>query len=393
MQKNTRRVLWIALCLFSLAVSSCTGPSRNSNESQPAATPAAPQKTAKWEVQFRSPGSVGLGGANLATFSYSSISVVSASVVFVAGDMPDLKASTGRSGVIVHTTDGGRNWKETIVRQPGMEIPTLNGIHFVDQNTGWAVGVDSRENGVVLKTVDGGASWSAQKLAFKQSPTCIFFLDSNTGWMGGGTPLPQDEDSEGGPSDLLTTTDGGSTWKSARRFSVSIRDIFFLNKSLGWIGGYRASIYETTDGGVSWIQQRSELETAEGSAQTAGEAGQRFSISSIQYLDQQNGWAGAASEDSNQGRALGTNNGGTTWTRRWIVADSGVNDLFFLSPTVGWAATNLGRYVYHTPDGGRSWFSEPISFEQELPIYRIAGADLSHIWAVGGGGIYVRVVE
>jgi len=28
-----------------------------------------------------------------------------------------------------------------------------------------------------------------------------------------------------------------------------------------------------------------------------------------------------------------------------------------------------------------------------VPIYRIAGADASHVWAVGGGGIFFRVVE
>ncbi|HKG21239.1 MAG TPA: YCF48-related protein [Blastocatellia bacterium] len=392
MRMNPRRAACIALCLFSLTRWGCTEPGKNSNQAAPAQPAAGPQKLAKWVAQFRSPASAGFAGTNLATFSYASISVVSPSVVFVAGDMPDSKNSDGRAGVIVNTTDGGRTWKETVVRQPGLEIPTVNAIHFVDQNTGWAVGADSKGNGVVLKTADGGAAWSAQRLAFKQSPTCVFFVDAATGWMGAGTPLPQDEDSNGGPSDLLATTDGGATWRSARRLPVSISDIFFLDKANGWAAGYRGSIYQTTDGGVSWIQQRSELE-AEGAAKAVGETGQGFSITSIQFLDRQNGWAGASAEEANAGRALGTNNGGTTWTRRWIVADSGVNDIFFLSPTVGWAATNLGKFIYHTPDGARSWFSEPIIFDQELPIYKIAGADLSHVWAVGGGAIYTRVVE
>lgn len=393
MQKKTPSALWIALCLLSFAASGCTSANQNSNQADPIAQTAAPQRAAKWVAQFRSPSSAGYAGPNLGVFSYASISVVSPSVVFVAGDMPDSKNAEGRAGVVVHTTDGGRNWKETVVRPPGMEIPTLNGIHFVDQNTGWAVGLDSKDNGVVLKTVDGGASWSAQKLTFKQRPSCIFFVDSSNGWMGGGTPLPEDEESEGGPSDLLATTDGGATWRSARRLPVTIRDVFFLDKSRGWAAGYRGAIYQTTDGGTSWVQQRSELEVPEGSARTTGEMGQRFSITGIQFLDPQNGWASASADEANAGRALGTNNGGTTWVRRWIVADSGVNDIFFLSPTVGWAATNRGRFIYHTPDGARSWFSEPIIFEQELPIYRLAGADLNHVWAVGGGAIYARMVE
>jgi len=395
MQKNTRIAVWIAACLLSLTASSCTNTNTNLNSNQANSNQqaTAQQKTGKWVAQFRSPESRDVSGTNLATYSYASISVVSPSAVFVAGDMPDSKNSASRVGVIVSTTDGGSNWKETVIRQPGLEIPTLNGIHFVDQNTGWAVGADSRGNGVALKTVDGGTTWANQKLAFKQTPTTVFFTDSNNGWMGGSTPLPSDEESEGGPSDLLTTTDGGATWRSARRLPVSILDIFFLDKSAGWAAGHRGSIYHTTDGGATWAQQRSELEGSGTGGGFNAEQRQNFAITSIQFVDPQNGWAAAAAADADAGRALGTSNGGATWTRRWVVQNSGINDLFFVSPTVGWAATSLGKYIYYTPNGAGSWLSEPLIFEQELPIYKIAGAGPSHVWAVGGGAIYKRVVE
>jgi photosystem II stability/assembly factor-like uncharacterized protein len=62
----------------------------------------------------------------------------------------------GRPGsAALHSDDGGRNWK--IVRT-GQNLP-LYGIHFSDEQHGWAVGA----LGVVIATADGGKSWQVQR--------------------------------------------------------------------------------------------------------------------------------------------------------------------------------------------------------------------------------------
>ena len=62
----------------------------------------------------------------------------------------------GRPGsVIVHSGDRGNNWE---VQRTGQPIP-LQGIWFIDEQHGWAVG----ELGTILATRDGGKSWNVQR--------------------------------------------------------------------------------------------------------------------------------------------------------------------------------------------------------------------------------------
>jgi photosystem II stability/assembly factor-like uncharacterized protein len=62
----------------------------------------------------------------------------------------------GRPGsLVLHTWDGGRSWQ---AQQTGQPLP-LHGVHFVNQQQGWAVG----ELGTILATRDGGRTWKAQR--------------------------------------------------------------------------------------------------------------------------------------------------------------------------------------------------------------------------------------
>jgi photosystem II stability/assembly factor-like uncharacterized protein len=344
-------------------------------------------KQARWVAQYRTPlsSSSKYAGTSLAFFSYNSISVVSADVVFVAADMPNPKNERERIAVMVRTTDGGNSWTELPIEQADIKITTLNAVSFVSQTLGWAAGANSRGAGVVAKTTDGGQSWALYELKFNQMPTSIFFVDESTGWMGGVTQRPDREDEEGGPSQLLATTDGGRTWVAQYRVPVSITDIHFTDKKNGWAVGFQGAIYHTSDGGQSWNRQRSELEPS-GIPKPAGE---EFTLRGIHFIDPQRGWAVARSESEEAGRLLATTNGGLTWSRVFG-SNEKFWDVFFVSPNEGWIAAGA-RYIYHTTDGGYQWQTEPISFEQNMPIYRLGGTDASHMWAVGGGAIFYRL--
>ncbi|HXG68124.1 MAG TPA: YCF48-related protein [Blastocatellia bacterium] len=391
----TGRSLWlIYIALTVLAQMGCKPSAQNSNQANTSGPPK-PVKVGKWVNQFRSPASLPYSGTHLALFSYSSISVVSPEVVFVAGDVPNVpKNENERIGVVVRTTDGGKTWTEFFIKQPGMKITTLNGVHFVNPNLGWVVGIDSKGGGVVLKTTDAGANWTVSQLNFKQQPTAVYFADEHTGWMGGATALADDEEEIGGPSDILATTDGGATWYPQRRVPTSINKFTFIDKQTGWAGGHKGAIYHTEDGGRTWNAQKSELEVSEGPLHQTPEGHLMFSIQGIHFVDRENGFAAASSQTGDdKGRMLKTTNGGQSWARTWIVEDSGVQDVFFLTPMIGWAATERGRYIYYSEDGGKYWNAEVVDFEQNVPVLRIAAADAAHVWAVGGGGIFVRVVE
>ncbi|HEV8487687.1 MAG TPA: hypothetical protein VGV87_29360 [Blastocatellia bacterium] len=419
----------LALLLFlTLATLNCKDP-QNTNKQNASQTPT--RSPAHWIAQWQSPQSRDTTGINLAAYAYSSISVVSSDVVFVAGEMPNPKDKRTRIGVVINTTNGGQTWNETLIDQIPDKDTALNSIHFVNPRVGWMVGAisvtEDRPEGVMFKTTDAGASWAVSKLPYKQVPTCIFFVDEMTGWMGGvtldtgeaglepsktpgkketsgkqGTPgknqlpgstpaSPDGDASDGGPSDILTTTDGGRTWQSQWHISTSITDIYFVDRNTGWAVGYKGAIYNTTDGGRGWKTQKSELEFNEHYTDPKNDDSKNFIVSGVHFFDEKNGLAAAAASEEDLGRIVGTSNGGETWARKLIAQGEGIRDVFLLTPAEGWATPRFPKYIYHTIDGGRYWEGENIIFPQEVPFFRIAGADASHIWAVGGGAIFFRV--
>jgi len=385
-------LLTIILCL-ALITGSCKWFKGNSNKNTNSNSP----KLARWVAQYRSPLAQGLTGNDLAeSFYYSSISVLSSSLVYVGGDMRNPKNRDDRVGVVVKTTDGGQTWNETILEQPGVALIRINGLAFVDSETGYAVGRGQSNDAIMFKTTDGGRTWSFSRIAgLKQTPTCIFMADAETGWMGGSTSVDpgddEDESEPGGPSDLMATTDGGKTWQSQVRLPVTIYDLQFLDKLMGWASGSNGAIYHTTNGGLSWDKQRTELEPGEAFTIPGSEGAKKFDMNGISFIDADHGYAVARSrEEEDTGRVLGTSNGGEVWAKQRIVADSGARDICFLDTNEGWILTDKGSYIYHTVDGNRTWLSEKKDLEFDPPLSRLGAADAQHVWAVGGGVILVR---
>jgi photosystem II stability/assembly factor-like uncharacterized protein len=385
---------WVSTLLFAvliaLGASSCNRQQTNSNKNPTSEIPAKP---GKWIAQYRSPTSLSYSGYNLGVFFYNGISVLSPDVVFVCGDMPNPKGGEERVGVILRTTDGGKNWVEKTIEQPGILITSLNSLHFISPDVGWIVGKDSGNDGILLKTPDGGSSWSVMRIGYKQIPVAVFFADADHGWIGGATPLPGEEEGIGGPSAILATTDGGNTWNAQNNIPISILRIYFVDNSTGWASGTNGIIYKTIDGGRTWDRQRTEIETGDGPIDLQGEGAKKFAVRGLQFIDKNHGFAAASATEQQTGRMLVTTNGGAAWRRQWAVNGSGVRDVFFLNPNQGWALTDQGPYINYTVDGGKSWLSEPKIFEQDMTTSRVAGADAAHVWAVGGGAIFFRVSE
>lgn len=357
----------------------------------------------RWIAQYRSPESSKYTGTQLtAAFFYSAISIVSPQVVFVAGDKIK-PAADGRIGFVVSTSDGGQNWTERELHQEGVELNSLNAIHFVNDTVGWVVGVDSGFSGVLFKTIDGGASWTMTRLEQKQIPTSIYFADEMTGWMAGVSPAVEEgaeggePDPEGadytGPSAILSTSDGGQTWRVQKQLPVSIQELCFIDRQRGWACGTGGAIYHTADGGLSWFTQKTDLEPGDGPINLHGEGMKEYTIHGVHFVDALNGSAAASSEMTKGGRLLMTNDGGKTWQKRWVNDGMGMMDSFSLDANRTWAVTTDSKYIYYTADGGRQWQPEPKEFEQDVSLIRVSGADERHVWAIGGGAIFFRVTQ
>jgi photosystem II stability/assembly factor-like uncharacterized protein len=350
------------------------------------ATSTAPAQTGRWVVRYRPPASL-QPHSYAALYSFNAISIVSPSIVYVAANYPDPIDKTERIPIVVKTTDGGANWTEIRIPAAEKKVPRLNAIRFVSPTAGWVAGADDHGHGFVLRTSDGGTTWSISALSAKLTPTSIYG-DGSAFWVGGVAPKPgEEEDADDGPTDILFSSDKGVNWTSQYRLPVSVNNFCFLDSKTGWAAGNPNAVYHTTDGGRTWEAQSAGLVPGAASTQ------QQVSFSSVCFCDPLHGWIAGSVEGAGISAVESTENGGKSWSNLWQPQGDTINDVLFVNPNEGWVVSTNGAYVYHSADGGHSWQVEPIAFDQRPPLYRLAAVDASHIWAVGGGGIFYREAQ
>lgn len=201
--------------------------------------------------------------------------------------------AVGAKGLIVNTTNG-RDWEIQISKVD----TALKSIYFVNKNVGFAVG----ETDTILSTKNGGSVWNVLDGgvvgAVGDEPASMFsatqFIDENTGWVVGIRVNPQEKTQK---SIIQMTTDGGKSWIEQKTDKEDIlEDVFFLNDSVGWTVGENGVILHTTDGGNQWKEQDS------GTIET---------LRSVRFVDKYTGWA--VGGDFGVGVILSTNNGGKKW--------------------------------------------------------------------------------
>lgn len=139
--------------------------------------------------------------------------------------------------VVLRTTDGGRTWTDTAARLGG-QLPMGEWgwkIHFLDDQIGF-VALESFVRAAILKTVDGGQTWSRIDIHDPQGNANlegVGFLDENTGWVGG---WGSKSFTEGYSS---ATRDGGKTWQDADEVGRYINRFRFVRGAnpIGYASG------------------------------------------------------------------------------------------------------------------------------------------------------------
>jgi len=157
-------------------------------------------------------------------------------------------------GVLLKSTDAGINWSK-IGRLDSLS-GYINGIHFFDANTGYAV-IDTNPSGYpkFCKTTNGGVNW--QKLFRLDSNFItenINFINLNTGFFSGYIFNP-----ENSGCSIYKTTNGGINWTQKKfGFTNDILEISFFNSTTGVAigapnnGTIGTKIFRTTNTGTTW---------------------------------------------------------------------------------------------------------------------------------------------
>lgn len=237
----------------------------------------------------------------------------------------------GYSGTILHTTDGGQNWR---TQRSGTDGYLLD-MHFADRYRGWAVG----QEGIILRTTDGGAFWQKQSSGTTDMLLSINFIDEQVGWI---TGLGGDNEGR-----LLRTEDAGETWVALEVGKWRPLNLTFVNRWDGWgLNGVR-QVISTSDGGQSW-EMVADLDIT--------------FVRDLQFFDESNGVAICATDRKLDNGAvalhdvmLRTSDGGSTWEEIYQKHGSAFQGKLYMDKgPAGWVVSHTG-IIEHTTDSGQTW--------------------------------------
>jgi len=226
-----------------------------------------------------------------------------------------------------YTIDGGSAWRSADFVVPIQNTILVHDIDFIDSNNGWMVGGTSSTKNI-WHSVDGGLTWSPQVSGESNDLFAVDFVNANVGWAVGSGGL------------VVKTTDGGDTWNVQRRASLSITGADFVDESLGWAVGPDLNIIHTTDGGSAWTTQPSVVN------------GQDTDPRDVIFVSETTGWVVGA-----EGVILHTSNGGDSWEAQNSGTTTLLNAVDFLDENIGWAIGEAGT-ILHTTDGGTTWIAQ-----------------------------------
>jgi len=239
----------------------------------------------------------------------------------------------------------------------------LYDVSFPDLTHGWAVG--GIDKGDILTTSDGGATWRSRAIG-TNGLAGVSFVDATHGWA------------VGVHNTVLATSDGGVSWTPEHpgiNHDCNLAAVQFLDARHGWMVGEQGLIRVTSDGGLTWTPQA---------------AGTKQDLSHVTFVDPQHGWVVAGNDE-----ILRTVDGGATWTpvfagnpkKTEIVAAA-----VFLDPSRGWESgsqddgqSNHG-VVSQTLDGGRTWAHRAATNFDDVRFGAIAFVDGMHGWVAGYQG-------
>lgn len=234
---------------------------------------------------------------------------------------------------------------------------TLYDVAFIDEQTGWAVG----RFGTVLRTINGGATWGkVPNVPTEKIVSDVFFADKTNGWIVGGGLLYRSTDSgetwkqvslpqgiaanasfwigasrgfvAAGNGKILTTEDGGVTWKTHTVGSNPYFDIVMLDSFVGVAVGGDGDVARTEDGGATWI-------AVETNMHNALRAASFFNV------------LGFAVGDS--GTILRTTDGGKTWSKTTSGITTKLMDVSIETPSD--ASVVGAKVLLATTNGGGTW--------------------------------------
>lgn len=247
-------------------------------------------------------------------------------------------------------------------------LHTASQASFPDDMHGY---VASTSSPYLFRTINGGTSWDSVMLSANAFD--VEFISADTGFVIAGTF------SQGF---LLTTYDGGNSWSSDSLLPGYYGTlVHFVDAQNGYVTTNFSDVLKTTDGGTSWTAVPTGGYCSASDKENTGS-------DSIVFT----GWDGTFAY---QGSVLRSDNSGISFTEH--IYNVNYTQFFgshFLTPSFGFAVHNsnwptLKNYVSKTTNGGMSWDSvvvdtnTAIHYEDVLMINDSEGYVVAGNWPQG----------
>jgi photosystem II stability/assembly factor-like uncharacterized protein len=299
----------------------------------------------------------------------------------------DRLVAVGQRGHVVVSTDGGKSWKQSAVPVSS----DLTAVHFVDANTGWAVGHD----GVVLHTLDGGVSWRLQLDGRKVNELLLAAMKRKVD----GEPASSEA------KRLLAESERFNEQGPDKPFL----DVWFADANRGYVVGAFNLIFRTDDGGRTWTPwfDRTDnpkffnlyaIRPAAGELYIAGEGGlvlkldtaaQRFRALEVPYAGSFFGVTGAKASVlvfGLRGNVYRSDDAG----KSWVKVDTGLPAAVAAAARTSRDATllaDVGGRVVASVDGGRTF--TPVTLKQPMPLTGLVEAGDGRLALAGPRGVAI----
>jgi len=237
----------------------------------------------------------------------------------------------GNYAGIQKTNNGGISWQTVYSGYGG-----ILAIHFLSETVGYAY----RSNHSILKTTDGGLTWNASSFNYFDIFS-FFHINSSIIYAAG-------------ENYFYKTTDGGVNWSVVSPPSESggyrFNAIHFVNDRKGFVVGTSGKILSTSDGGLTWKQYgitHLDITTLRFPSTQVGYATDWLSV--YKTVDKGQNWQPANLTLTNQ----------NSWfTHSW-----------FQNKDSGFIISKSPALFYKTKDGGQTWqVSNPLPWGYDYAL-------------------------
>lgn len=297
---------------------------------------------------------------------------------------------------VLRTEDGGELWRDVTPLGLSRGFGLSAALTVLDTDHAWLlIPLEYPASGMLYRTTDGGRNWTSVPVPFSGGD--LEFLDPRQGWIladlgaGAGSQAVA----------IFRTTDGGLTWTqtyvndptfsgasdtlplSGMKSGLGLRDF-----EHAWVGVNmpvegEMYLYNSSDGGRTWVQQSVPLPVGSESAQVM--------INQPRFFNAREGVFYAvlyANEPTSV--FYRTQDGGQTWVATSSLAERGLYAV--ASPRDFWIWDG-GPQLHVSHDGGLTWESQTTNVDLRDVLASFQFVDADYGWALtinenGQRGLY-----